>query len=656
MSKRRRDLFRTALRSAARHRRLSVAAALAAGAFAALSLTAASLTELGFRSTAIETPGVPEAAAASGVLRDGVARVRARLLVHPDGDDAGVRVGVLLQMDPGWHVYGPDPGDSGLPTTLRWRADRGRVGAMDWPPVETFEELDGLLTTYGYSGEVLLAARLVPDGAAAAVGELRVDVDLLACNVDCVPASFALQREVGSALGSAAAAASEVRRVFARWTPERPTRAASGPDAAPMRLAAALGLAFLGGLVLNLMPCVLPVLAIKLFALADLARRERREVLIHTAAYALGVLCTLLCLGAIVAGLRAAGTAVGWGFQFQEPLFVAGVAMLLVVFALNFFGVFEFQIAAGRLAELGSQAAGARRSFFEGLLVVLLATPCSAPFLGTAVGFAFASPAPVILAIFAAIAAGLAAPMVLIALIPGGSRWLPRSGAWMLHLRTGLGFVLLATTVWLLWIFGRSAGPDALSALLALLVAVAAGVWTVAVLRETGRAGLARGAGIGLAAAAAAGLLLVDAAVEPPAGLASDLANEWAPYDPQAVAGNLAGGRPVFVAFSADWCITCKLNERNVLASDAVGVAFARSDVALFLADWTRRDEVIRSELARFGRASVPLYLYYSPLAPDAPDILPELLRIRDVLDAVSPASNRREVIGITRASSRASM
>jgi thiol:disulfide interchange protein len=216
--------------------------------------------------------------------------------------------------------------------------------------------------------------------------------------------------------------------------------------------------------------------------------------------------------------------------------------------------------------------------------------------------------------------------------------------------------LLLATVVWLLWIFGRSAGPDALSALLALLVAVAAGVWGVAVLREAGRAGLSRGAGAALAATAVVGLFLIDAAAERSTGVAVEPASEWASYDPDAVSERLAGGRPVFVAFSADWCITCKLNERNVLARDEVRDAFSRSDVALFLADWTRRDDFIRSELARFDRAGVPLYLFYSPLAPDEPDILPEILRIRDVLEAVSRASNPRKVSQITQASPRTSM
>ncbi|MFQ5416920.1 MAG: protein-disulfide reductase DsbD family protein [Myxococcota bacterium] len=344
-------------------------------------------------------------------------------------------------------------------------------------------------------------------------------------------------------------------------------------------LAAALGLAFLGGLVLNLMPCVLPVLAIKLVTLAELARRERGEVIAHTLAYTSGVLSTLLALGAVVAMLRAGGTAVGWGFQFQEPVFIAGIATVLVVFALNLFGVFEIQLGAGRLADLGSQATGARRSFFEGLLIVVLATPCSAPFLGTAVGFAFAGSAPVILAVFGAIGLGLAAPYVAIAFAPGWARWLPRSGGWMLHLRAGLGFVLLATAVWLLWIFGRNAGADGMAALLLFLVVVAAGVCGLVWLTPSDRPRVSRAARAALACSVLIGLAGFEAAFDDPVPSPSVGDSNWEPYDRELVARRVSGGKPAFVAFTADWCITCKLNEHSVLANDVVQEEFARHEV-----------------------------------------------------------------------------
>ncbi|GAG15138.1 unnamed protein product, partial [marine sediment metagenome] len=243
----------------------------------------------------------------------------------------------------------------------------------------------------------------------------------------------------------------------------------------------AFGLALLGGLILNLMPCVLPVLAIKVFHVAELAHRSRREVISHGAAYTVGVVASMLALAAVVVGLRSAGTAVGWGFQFQEPLFIAAMATLLVVFALNLFGVFEVTFQPG--AGLAAEATGLKRSFFEGLLAVILATPCTAPFLGTAVGFAFASSGPVIFAMFAAIGLGLAAPYAAITLVPAWGRLIPRPGAWMLQVRRALGFSLVATVVWLLWVLGRSVGVDVQAVVLGYLVAIAFLAWLFGVLQ-----------------------------------------------------------------------------------------------------------------------------------------------------------------------------
>ena len=336
--------------------------------------------------------------------------------------------------------------------------------------------------------------------------------------------------------------------------------------------------------------------------------------------------------------LRRAGTAVGWGFQFQEPLFVASVASVLVVFALNLFGVFEIGVDTARLASFGAQAVGARRSFFDGLLAVVLATPCSAPFLGTAVGFAFASEAPVIFAIFLAVGVGLALPFTLVCAVPGWARWLPRSGPWMPKLRSGLGFALLATVVWLLWIVGRSAGSDAMATLLAWLLALGFAGWLYAALRESSRAIFRTGAALvcGLLLVAGAGVVSVERSAAPREPVAR---REGAPrpYEAAAVEAERRAGRPVFVYFTADWCLTCKVNERVVLDDAAVRAALA--GFAVFEADWTRRDERIRAELARFGRSGVPLYLLYPPGADSAPVRLPELLSKQHFLVALRDAA-----------------
>ena len=407
----------------------------------------------------------------------------------------------------------------------------------------------------------------------------------------------------------------------------------------------AILLALAGGLVLNLMPCVLPVLAIKVFSIAELAHRAHGEVIRHGVAYLAGVLVTMLVLALVVASLRAAGMSVGWGFQFQEPLFVAAVSAVLVVFALNLFGVFEIGFDTTRLVSAGAQAVGARRSFFEGLLAVIVATPCSAPFLGTAVGFAFASPWPVIVAIFLAVGVGLALPFVLVTLVPAWARFIPRSGAWMNHLRAGLGFALLATVVWLLWVMGRSAGTGAQSALLAYLLVLAAGVWLFGVLQHSERRGIARVASISLLLLAVLGLGGLPAAeVRPVAESTNGAESSGArAFEPAEIRAELARGRPVFVYFTADWCLTCKVNEHAVLSSARVRSELARRGIETFVGDWTRRDERIRAELARFGKAGVPMYLVYSPAAPDQPVVLPELLTVDMLIDALATAAPEAE-------------
>jgi thiol:disulfide interchange protein DsbD len=527
--------------------------------------------------------------------------VRAELVA--EGQPA--RLGVRFEIAPGWHIYGREVGEVGLPTRLAWRVDGASVGEIAWPEPVAFSDAALGVTSHGYTGAVLLSSPVEVGAWNEGARRARVDVDWLACADVCVPGKASLERDVRAELGGGGGAV------------------AGGPS-----LWRALALGFLGGLLLNLMPCVLPVLALKAFALADLAGRSRRECAAHGAGYVAGVLATMLALAGLVLALRAAGTAVGWGFQFQEPAYSLGLAALLVVLALNLFGVFEVAAPAG-LASVGANAAGVTRSFFDGLLAVALATPCSAPFLGTAVGFAFASPAPFTLAVFAALGLGLAAPLALVVLVPGFAARLPRSGAWMGRLRTVLGFALLASACWLLWIFGRLAGVDALGAALASLVALGLGAWIFGLQQqaERGGRGLVAGATVALAVFVALNPLVTAQAEAPRRAEAS--------YSPELVTEHLRGGRPVFLTFTADWCLTCKANEKTVIASERVQAELARGGYAVLKADWTRRDEAIRRELARFGKAGVPLYVIWRPDAPDAPRVLPELLTVDGLVEAL---------------------
>jgi thiol:disulfide interchange protein DsbD len=675
---------------------------------------------------AAPAPAALAAARAEGALDRGEPRVEARLLVHPDGDDAHrVRAGVLLTPDPGWHVYWKNPGDTGLATKLAWRG--GEAGPVAWPAPSAFDE-DGLVT-YGYAEPVLLASELRLAPGADRIG---VDVDVLLCRESCIPARLSLEHSLVESPTLAERTA--VQRLFAlhdaalprsaeqlgirldasRPDPARPARlrltAFACDDAAPgaacaslslpesghaffpadggLRLVEAspsrgklsflleheaeagdalggvlalvggdgrlhhvevalatpapaapagaaagsvlamLGLALLGGLLLNLMPCVLPVLALKAFAVAELAGSRRGEALAHGLAYTVGILASMLALAAVVLALRLAGHEVGWGFQFQSPVFLVVVSAVCVVFALNLFGLFEIGFVPGQLASVGAESVGARRSFFEGLLAVALATPCSAPFLGTAVGFAFATSGLFVVTIFLAIGLGLAAPFLAISVFPPAARWLPRSGGWMGELRIVLGFALLATVVWLVWVMAKSAGPDAAAGLLALLLALAL------LVRWFGRAESRRRLRAGLLVAGVALVALSPNWIRPQPERLAPVAEGRAAWSPPELARLRAQGRPVLVVFTADWCLTCKVNESGVLASAAVEDALARLGYAVLEADWTRRDEAIRRELLRFGRAAVPLYLVYQPGAAE-PQVLPELLSVERVLAAL---------------------
>jgi thiol:disulfide interchange protein DsbD len=419
----------------------------------------------------------------------------------------------------------------------------------------------------------------------------------------------------------------------------------AGATGTALGLAGALGFGLLGGLLLNAMPCVLPVLAVKLFALVEAAGRSRRDALAAALAYLAGVVASLLALAGLVLALRVAGTAVGWGFQFQEPRYVAALAALCFLLALDLFGFYAFGAAPNALAGIGSRASGPLRSLFDGLLVVVLATPCSAPFLGAALGFAFAGSPAQILAVFAAIGVGLALPFALAAAVPGLLAFLPRPGAWMGWLRSLLGAALLATTGWLLWILGGSAGRAALAALALQLALLAAAALAFGRAQRDGRIAAARAAlALGACLFIAGPALLPSEArvvVEtvPAAGAGAPARR---PFAREAVTAAVAQGRPAFVIFTADWCLTCKLNERAVLADARVESELAARGFEVFVADWTRRDEAIRAELARHGRAGVPLYLVYAAQRPDAPVLLSEVLTVEGVLRVLRGVADAR--------------
>ncbi|QQP90043.1 thioredoxin family protein [Skermanella sp. TT6] len=402
-------------------------------------------------------------------------------------------------------------------------------------------------------------------------------------------------------------------------------------------LAAMLGFALVGGLLLNLMPCVLPVLSLKLLSVVSHGGSAPREIRAGFLASAAGILFSFLVLAGAAVALKLTGSAVGWGIQFQQPLFLVFMVVLVTVFAANLWGLFEIPlpraIADAAVGGHGGHAPSLRGHFATGALATLLATPCSAPFLGTAVGFALARGPLEIVAVFLALGLGLALPFLAVAAFPRLAARLPRPGRWMVALRRVLGGALALTGVWLLSVLAVQIGPAAALAVGALMVAV---VLALAVRRRLpGRIRFAGGVAAALLAVAAFGMPM---ALDRPASQAAAATDaEWVPFDRAAIAEQVAAGRTVFVDVTATWCITCQANKRLVLSRDPVAGRLFGGAVVPMQADWTRPDDRIAAYLAEHGRYGIPFNMVYGPGAPEG-IALPELLTEAAVLAALDRA------------------
>lgn len=420
--------------------------------------------------------------------------------------------------------------------------------------------------------------------------------------------------------------------------------ASAGPAATS--LLGTLFLAFVGGLILNLMPCVFPVLGIKIMGFVNQSGSDKGKVVQHGLVFAAGVLASFWALAGLLLALRSGGAQLGWGFQLQSPAFVFGMAAFLLVFALNMSGLFEVGLSATG-AGAGLQAKeGLAGSFFTGALATLVATPCSAPFLAPALGAALTLSAVESLLVFTAIAVGLAAPYLLLSIFPTAIKALPKPGAWMETFKQLMAFPLYATVGWLLWVLaGQTAGDDyALLNIAFGFVLIAMAAWAY------GRFGQSYGQPTRQLVGKLAAVLLVvtglwlgwpkDAAAAPAVGADGKTAYAviWEKWSPEAIAAAQAAGKFVYVDFTARWCATCQTNKATVFHNDEVLAAFARQNVVLLRGDWTNKDPLITAELARWGRSAVPFNLIYAPRKKD-PVILPELLTPGIVLEKLAEAA-----------------
>ena len=601
--------------------------------------------------------GAVSAAASASPVR--TEHVEAELLAASTAAEPGkpLAVALRLRMIPHWHTYWRNPGDSGQPTAIEWQLPPGyAAGALQWPPPRRLPV--GPLMNFGYEDEVLLLSDIaVPAGASgsASVANIVARATWLVCNEEhCIPedAQLSLALPVGAGPPSAwAPAISRARAALpakadAGWRfearrneggvvleidppagirfdslsffpfeqgkihnagtqtfdgsrlriPKAPQPvgafnrvsgvlvggaqaievdvavAGAAPAAADPGLALAILFAFAGGLILNLMPCVLPVLSIKVLGFAG--QGDARAARMHGALYALGVLASFWLLAALLVALKAFGHEIGWGFQLQSPAFVAFLATLFLALALNLSGVFAFgnMIPGHFTARTGNSHSEA---FFTGVLAVAVASPCTAPFMGAALGYALGEDAMTALAIFTALGAGMAAPYVALAWRLDWLRWVPKPGAWMPRLKQVLAIPLYATVLWLAWVF----------------------------------------------------------AMQTAAEVEANPQDTWKPYSEERLAALNREGKPVFVDFTAAWCVTCQVNKQLVLGQAWTERAFGERGVVLLRADWTRRDAEITRALALLGRNGVPLYVLYSP--GQEAKLLPELLTRGAILAAL---------------------
>ncbi len=397
---------------------------------------------------------------------------------------------------------------------------------------------------------------------------------------------------------------------------------AAAPAAVP--LWQTLALAALAGLILNLMPCVFPVLAMKAVSLSRLSGQARGAVRAHAVSYTAGVLVAFAALGGALLVARAAGGVAGWGFQFQSPVFVAGMAFVLFGVGLNLSGVFE---VGGRVAGAGQGLAaqgGHAGSFFTGLLAVVVATPCTAPFMGAAIAAALAAPGWVAMLVFLTMGLGLAAPYALLAAAPALARGLPKPGAWMDVLKGVLAFPMYAAAAWLLWVVSLEAGPQGVLVVGSGLVLIGFAAWALGLAQRRPSEQSGRRLGVGAAAVAALSALALLGGVQGVAPAAAQVEAGVEPWSPARLAALRAEGRPVFVNMTAAWCVTCLVNERVALSPEPVRAAFRARGVAYLKGDWTRGDAAISAYLREHARDGVPLYVWYPAKGP--PEVLPQVL------------------------------
>ncbi len=523
---------------------------------------------------------------------------------------AQFQVSLRLQLETGWHTYTKDPGDAGLPTRIEWTLPEGfKAGEIIWPPAKTFDEAG--ITTYGYENEVTLPSPVTAPMTISA-GEsytLSAQVDFMVCKDICIPQTTALSLTLPGA-----------------DKPPSPTAtpAATGSPAS-LTFAAALMLSLLGGALLNFMPCVFPVLSLKALKLARYSGKERLHVRMEGIAYTLGIMLSFAVIAGLLLTLKIGGEAIGWGYQMQSAAFVGTLALLLFAIGLNLSGFFELPVLFGSVDLEQMHPHSLKKSFFTGVLATLVATPCTAPFMASAIGYSLTLPPYAALAVFEVLAFGLALPFLGLSFFPRLLAFLPKPGAWMVTFREALAFPMYASAVWLIWVLTIQTGANGAAISLLSMLGLTLALWLQK--RSQAFVPLVFLSMIILGNGWLLYRLDQTAAVKIPAAAHGE------PFSQTALDRLRAAGTPVFVDATAAWCITCQINYQTTLGTERITQAFKEKHITLMVADWTRKDAHITEFLNRFDHNGVPLYVYFPPHGE--PKILPQILTPTLVLEAI---------------------
>lgn len=556
------------------------------------------------------------------------------LVTRPSEESGSLEAVVHFKLQDGWHIYGPTlSGEIGLPTTIEWTLPpKVSVVETKWPEQVEFEF--GGFKSSGYEHELTVSATLsskpddqnLPAGdtgetlAGLAGSEIQARVSWLLCSDTCVPGSAVLTRQI-----SAADLASG-------------NLPAATPAGATLALALVMGL--LGGILLNFMPCVFPILSMKILSLVDHA--DSGAARSQSLVFALGVVSSFLLLAGLLMGLRAAGAELGWGFQFQSPVFVFLMILVFFLVAMNLFGVFEVGASVQNAASRADNRSGMMGSFLSGVLATAVATPCTAPLMGTALAVALARPAAEGLLIFLALGTGMALPVVLLSFYPRFLRMLPRPGAWMAVLKKVLAFPIMATVAWLLWVLQAQVSADGVLRVQIGLVMLGFGAWIFGLL--SGPAASLRVRRIGQASLCAA--LLATALLAWPTSAASNESLPVSPSHDELVWESFSRDRleslrrshqPVLVDITAQWCLTCQVNHRVALSGAVFSKKIREHGITLMRGDWTRRNADISAFIRSFGRDGVPLNVFFSA-SDRAPQVMPALLTQSALLEVLDNA------------------